>query len=234
MVNKNFQSGFSIVEFNERVHSKDAAEVLASSFSHDHWPFWENASPKLALDVAVLMSRLSDLNYVIVEHESGKVYGQIFCMAPLAKVNVIKSLPLLFKIILKGFTGLYFFDNTAWKHLFALRRVYPFLKAHPSNDPHFEVFLFAMHEKMQGKGFGKQLMNAAILEMHKRGSEKVILLTDSTMSWEFYERYGYKRIIDKSIGSAYKIAMNTDQEFGYIYELAVKEKVKQIEESVLR
>lgn len=218
---------YQIVPFDKSKHSVDVAEAMASGFSHDHWPFWSHSSFRFVYDVTRLMSSLCDLNFVVEERSTGKALGQIFCMAPSSKILSIKSLPLILKLITFSFLGLYFFRAVAWRHLFALRQFIPFLKKHPKNSPHFEVLLFVMHESMQGKGYGNKLMDVAINEMNNRGADKVILLTDSTMSWKFYERYGYKRAVDINLGSAYKVAMGSEREYGYVYELDVAENVAQ-------
>ena len=94
----------------------------------------------------------------------------------------------------------------------------------PHYSPHYEVFLFVMHEKLQGKGYGNKLMDTAVKAIKECGAEQVTLLTDSTMSWQFYERYGYRRIIETNMGAAYKVALNSEQEYGYIYQLELKNK----------
>ena len=76
-------------------------------------------------------------------------------------------------------------------------------------------------------------MDQAILEMDKRNAQKVILLTDSTMSWQFYEKYQYKRIIEVDMNAAYWVAMQSKEEYGYIYELDIKEKVLNIKSNKL-
>ncbi len=227
----NIHEDFHIVPYDKNRHSRSAAETLASSFSHDHWPIWDYASFRLTQDLCNLMASVCDLNYVVEEKNTGKCYGQIFCMAPSTPWMFIRSIPLILKIVLVFTTGMYFLKKTAWQHVYCLRMAIPLLKAHPVNKPHFEVFLFAMHQKLQGKGLGKKLMDKAILEMDSRKAEKVILLTDSTMSWQFYEKYSYKRIIEVNMKSAYWIAMQSKQEFGYIYELNVPEKANAINSS---
>jgi ribosomal protein S18 acetylase RimI-like enzyme len=217
---------FHIVAYNENKHAQSVADSMASGFSHDHWPLWQKASPRFVYDLVRLMGKVSNLNFVVEEKETGKAYGQIFCMAPASARNILLAVPLLLKMLIFIPLNLYFFKNTAWKHIFAVAKgLGPLMLKAPHSSPHFEVFLFVMHEKLQGKGYGNKLMDAAIKEIKNLGAEKVTLLTDSTMSWQFYERYGYKRIIEMDVGAAYKIAMNSDQEYGYIYELDFKEKL---------
>jgi len=228
-----FHNEFEIVPYNKKKHSKTAAEAFASGFSHDHWPIWNHSSFRLTQDLLNVMASLCNLNYVIEEKSTRKAYGQIFCMSPASSWKVVQSIPLILKTLLTLLSGLYFLKKIAWQHVFALRSFLPFLKKHPSHSPHYEVLLFVMHEKMQGKGWGKKLMDTAILEMHKQNAAEVILLTDSTMSWKFYEKYNFQRIIDISVGNTYKIAMNSSQEFGYVYKLDIPEKISSIKRNSL-
>lgn len=234
MTELNIHEDFHIVPYEKHKHALGAAETMTSSFSHDHWPIWNHSSFRFTQDLTNLMAKVCDLNFVVEEKSTGKCYGQIFCMAPSTSWMFIRSIPLILKVLLLLITGLYFFKKPAWLHLYFLRHAIPLIKAHPVNKPHFEVFLFAMHEKLQGKGLGKKLMNAAILEMNERKAEKVILLTDSTMSWQFYEKYQYKRIIEVDMKDTYWIAMQSKQEYGYIYELDVPAKAAQIKSSMLK
>ena len=227
-------SNYHIVPYDKAKHSVDIAETLASSFSHDHWPFWQHTSFRFTQDVSNLLTKLCGLNYVVEEKNTGKAYGQILCMAPASFRLTLNALPTMLKMFVVGVLGLYFFRKTAWKHAYSLRHYYDFLKQHPKNKPHYEIFLFAVHKDLQGMGLGRQLMDKAIIEMHKRKAEKVVLLTDSTMSWRFYEKYNFKRITDMSIGAAYKVAMNSDQEYAYVYELDVNEKVESINKYSLK
>lgn len=234
MTQANIHQDFHIVPYDKNRHAQSAAETLASSFSHDHWPIWSYASFRLTQDLCNLMASVCNLNYVVEEKSSGKCFGQIFCMAPSKPWLFIQSIPLILKLVFTFITGMYFLKKTAWQHVYCLRQALPLIKAHPVNKPHFEVFLFAMHQKLQGKGLGKKLMDKAILEMHALNAEKVILLTDSTMSWQFYEKYNYKRIIEVNMQAAYWVAMQSKKETGFIYELDIKEKVASINNNSLQ
>ena len=43
------------------------------------------------------------------------------------------------------------------------------------------------------------------------------------MAWRFYEKFGYRRTVDMPMGQIYKIAMDSDAESGYAYELELGE-----------
>ncbi|MCB0220200.1 MAG: GNAT family N-acetyltransferase [Chrysiogenetes bacterium] len=220
---------FHIAPYDPARHLEGCTEALRSAFSHNHWPAWQCASPRMASDFTALLASISDLNFVIEDKATGAARGQVFCMAPAAKGQLARGFWPFAKLGGQFFTGLYLPRMTAIRHLLGIGRGYAGLfKDHPSNDPHFEVVLFAIHESMQGKGWGRRLMDAAVEKFSERGAEKAILMTDSTMSWQFYERYGYKRILTSPMGGAYKVAMDSDHEDAYIYEVDVKEACERI------
>lgn len=218
----NASRDYRIAQYDPARHREGCTEALRSAFSHDHWPVWQCTSPRMAADLIDVMAGVSDYNLVI-EDPSGKARGQVFCMAPASRAQMAKSLWPVTKLVTQTLGGLYFPRPTAIRHLLGIGRGYSgLMKIHPNNDPHYEVVLFAIHESMQGKGWGRRLMDAAMEKFAERGAEKAILMTDSTMSWQFYERYGYERILSSPMGSAYKVAMGSDDEDAYIYEINVK------------
>ena len=199
----NASRDYRITRYDPARHREGCTQALRSAFSHDHWPVWQCTSPRMAADLIDVMAGVSDYNLVI-EDASGRALGQVFCMAPASRSQMLKSLWPLTKLSGQFLTGLYLPRPTAIRHLLGIGRGYSgLMKIHPNNDPHFEVVLFAIHESMQGKGWGRRLMDAAVEKFGERGAGKAILMTDSTMSWRFYERYGYKRILSSPMGDAY-------------------------------
>lgn len=214
-------SEYRITAYEPARHLEGCTRALRSAFSHNHWPAWQCASPRMARDFTAALAAISDLNLVI-EDDSGGAHGQIFCMAPAKRSRMLRGLPAIARLAGLFATGLYFPRPAAIRHLMGIGRGYwGLFRNHPVHDPHFEVVLFAIHESVQGKGLGKRLMNAAIEEFGKRGAMNAILMTDSTMSWQFYERYGYQRAMSVPMGSAYRLAMDSDSEDAYVYRLDV-------------
>ena len=212
---------YRIAEYDSARHLEGCAEALRSAFSHNHWPAWQCASPRLARDFTASMAAVCDSNFV-VEDAAGAARGQVFCMAPTTRAQVLRGMPRALSMTAQFLTGLYLPRPTALRHLYAFGRgMSGILRAHPTHDPHFEVMLFAIHESMQGKGWGRKLMDAAVARFAERGAARAVLVTDSTMSWRFYERYGYERTLSMPMGSAYKVAMDSGSEDAYVYELDV-------------
>ena len=216
-----------IVEYDPKRHLEGCAEALASGFHHNHWPLWDRASPRLAKDVVRMAAAPSNL-CLVVEDASGRARGQIFCSAPMTRMRLLGLGSAVLKVLGITGTGLYFMRPVAWRHFFALRGYLPLLLQHPINNPHFEVTLFVCHQELQGKGWGSRLMHEAVMRMHEKGADEVVLITDSTMAWEFYEHYGYQRTVDVPLGPTYTVAMDSDTERGYIYALDVPKKIAQL------
>lgn len=129
-----------------------------------------------------------------------------------------------------GLAGLPLWKGIAFRHAARfLSSMYRLMKVHPQHNPHAEIIEFAMHESARGKGAGKMLMDRAVRALHEKGARQVVLMTDSTMSWKFYERYGYVRVRDVDFGDTYELATGSKSEHGYSYELDIPKKIAELE-----
>lgn len=59
-----------------------------------------------------------------------------------------------------------------------------------------ELELFVANPAMRGQGAGSALMAAFEDALHRLGATSYWLQTDSTCTWQWYERHGYQRVAD--------------------------------------
>lgn len=205
------------------------AQAQISAFGHNHWPFWQKGHGRLAGDFVGAMGALGNINYVAEDTATGRVVGFVFAGYPLSGSSIRQAIGPIGKLLGFGLIGLPVWKGEAFRHAARfLPAMYQLMKVHPSHDPHAEIIEFAVHEEAQGKGVGKLLMNAAVNDLHRRGAKQVVLLTDSTMSWKFYERYGYCRVRGVDFGDTYEVATGSKSEHGYSYELDVSKKAAEL------
>jgi ribosomal protein S18 acetylase RimI-like enzyme len=76
------------------------------------------------------------------------------------------------------------------------------------------------HKEYRG-GIGRALMDAWVAEVRSSDSRNASVGTDSTLSWDFYERYGYCRVKEFDY-TAYNYSLPKEKVKGYIYLLDIK------------
>ena len=69
-------------------------------------------------------------------------------------------------------------------------------------------------------------MNRALARVRELGGTRMHAMTDSSMSWRFYARYGYERRASVDLLDLYELAMGKQHEQGYVYSLDVAKKVE--------
>jgi ribosomal protein S18 acetylase RimI-like enzyme len=216
---------YAIKPYDPPRHLAGCARTLREAFAHNHWPFWTQASPRLAPDYMRVMAALCDLRLVVEEVASGEARGAVMALAPASLRSWRIAAAPLARLVLQSLLGLYFFRPRAVLHLvrFGLGYLAVF-RGRPGFTPHFEIAFLAVQPALAGQGWGRRLMDECLEELGRRNAARVVVLTDSTMSWGFYEQYGFRRILDVSLGGAYRIALDSVDERGFAYELDVQEK----------
>lgn len=77
-----------------------------------------------------------------------------------------------------------------------------------------EICLFAMEESVRGKGVGKRLFSEAMKYLKAQKAKKLYLFTDSSCTWQFYERRGMVRLGEKVVEISPRVGYNL---YMYIY-----------------
>lgn len=112
-----------------------------------------------------------------------------FKLSPFARINVAR--------LLLGFAPL------AYKHP---------LKPHAS-----ETVLLTSQKDYRG-GIGKAMMSAWVSDSNKQGINYSTVCTDSALSWDFYERFGFDRIVEFP-QRAYHYSIPGEKHTAYIYRI---------------
>lgn len=77
-----------------------------------------------------------------------------------------------------------------------------------------EICLFAMEESARGKGVGKRLFSEAMKYLKEQKAKKIYLFTDSSCTWQFYEKRGMVRLGEKVVEISPRVGYNLHM---YIY-----------------
>ncbi len=213
----------AIVRIFDPERDLDAAyRAFFSAFHHDHWPFLDEADPDFARDVVMLCSKFA--THPLVVEVDGRVGGILFglcageSLMPIPRGLAYSIGHLLPRIMI----GRYEMSSLAVRHLLRYASDWgPYVTCHPQNQRHSEAILFCAHRDFQGKGLGRLLMDRLFEEARASGAPSVTLCTDTTMSWTFYESYGFLRAHTFPMRRAYKIAMPGETVDGIIYEKKV-------------
>lgn len=210
-------------EYNPFLDRSDTAETIRSAFAHNFSPFWKDA-PEYALAVLDLVARFADVRLVMTD-DGNRARGAIFCVAPFTFMRFAGALGGTASLGWQRLTGAIRLSEKGREFERNLFGAYlPIFAKYPLRARHFEVVLFAIHESMRSKGFGKKMMDEAVRRVYARGAAELSLLTDSTMSWQFYERYGFTRSHSYPLGNAYALATGSTSEQAYIYHLPLRQK----------
>lgn len=199
-----------------------ALQCWNEGFHHILWPFIEHASSDFHLDLVRVLHRVSQ--DCIVAEIDGEVHGVLFGAAPLRFGRIFRAMNFLFfhmvpKVIVNG----YRFDSLAYKHLFqCLYGCAPWFILHPFRVPISEVTLFTSTKKYRGQGMGRDLMNTFVARVRERGLAGTSVCTDTSLSYRFYEIYGYRRERTFPM-KAYKYSISNESFVGLIYYYPVKE-----------
>ena len=97
---------------------------------------------------------------------------------------------------------------------------YDFLPEELESNYDGELSIIIVDKKYRGKGIGKKLF-ARMIQLAKRDKmNKMVILTDETSNYSFYERKGLKKIYEKRVDNGEPDENgHIGTEMGYAYEL---------------
>jgi ribosomal protein S18 acetylase RimI-like enzyme len=208
---------YLIREFSPSSDLDDAYECYVSSFNHINWPIVNEAAPQLIKDTILFLHHIG--SKTLVAEADGRARGVLVGLLRPRLATAGRALAVSARILCRWTAGRYRLSWLAKKHLFQLfRGSFPYIYLHPSSEA--ETLLLMSHKEYRG-GIGRALMDAWVAEVRSSDSRNASVGTDSTLSWDFYERYGYHRMREFDY-TAYKYSLPKKEVKGYIYLLDIK------------
>ena len=205
---------FTIRAFDPDRDQEAAYRCLVSSFHHNSWPLIDHAEPRFMKDSMLTTARMSQ--FVFVAEKNGEARGLLAGFFPREGMTGVKAIALevgfALKVLLRRYDMTAFARATYWRQLLGEISFHVRSPRTPA-----EVILLGSQEGYRG-GIGRALMDAWVAEVRARGYLKTTVCTDSTVSWEFYERYGFRRVREFPIKMFFHSLPGVDA-FGYIYSL---------------
>lgn len=196
-----------------------AYDAFVSGFHHILWPLIDHADRRLVEDIILTASRAAVSTYVA--EADGEARGILVGGLPFMPSQVAQEAALMSSFLLRWYAGPC--RRLARPLALAcLRRVLlgymPFVFLHPMR-PSSETLMLTSQGEYRG-GIGKVMMDAWVDESRRMGCRRTTVCTDTELSWDFYERYGFTRVREFNL-KAYAYSMPDCDPTGYIYSLDV-------------
>jgi ribosomal protein S18 acetylase RimI-like enzyme len=196
----------------------DAAyRCYVSGFYINSWPWIDHAEPRFVKDLILANARMSDATFVA--EVDGEARGVLVGYFPAKAASLLRGMVFLGHLQLKVLFRRYRmtpFARAAWWRL--ARGFVSFLIRQP-RGAQAEVLMLNSQKEYRG-GIGRAMMDAWVAEVKAHGYDNTVVSTDSTVSWQFYERYGFKRVSEFPLRSFFYSLPGVDVK-GYIYSLDI-------------
>jgi ribosomal protein S18 acetylase RimI-like enzyme len=203
---------FDIRRFDPEKDLEAAYRCFVSGFYINSWPMIDHAEPRLIKDMILTNARISDATFVAVA--GGEARGVLVGYFPARASSLLRGLVFMshlqFKVLLRRYRMTPFARAAWWRMARGLLTV----MAHHVRTP-AEILMLNSQKEYRG-GIGRALMDAWVEEVRAHGYSKTTVSTDSTISWDFYERYGFERVRAFPIQSFFYSLPGVDA-WGYIY-----------------
>jgi len=208
---------YVIREFRLSSDLDDAYECFVSSFYQIDWPIIDGAAPQLIKDIFLFLHHIGSKTFVA--EADGRARGVLVGLLQPRLATAGRALAASTRMLFRWIAGRYQLSALAKKHLFQLfLGALPYIYLDPSSEA--ETLLLMSHKEYRG-GIGRALMDAWIAEVRSSGANNASVGTDSILSWDFYEKYGYRRVREFNY-TAYKHSLPKEKVKGYIYWIDVK------------
>ena len=195
----------------------DAAyRCYVSGFYHNSWPIIDHAEPRLVKDMILNLDRVADATFVA--EVDGEARGVLAGYFPARKKRLVRAAALMTLFELKVLFRRYRmtpFARAAWWRM--ARGFLEFMIRQPKSPA--EILVLSSQKEYRG-GIGRAVMDAWVDETRASGYGNTIVNTDSTVSWDFYERYGFKRVREFHTKMFYYSLPGVDAR-GYIYSFDI-------------
>jgi ribosomal protein S18 acetylase RimI-like enzyme len=215
-------SGEPHVELRAFDPSRDleaARRVVAAAFGHSHWPFFEDADPALTRDFVELLVGYG--SHPLVAVTNNEVAGVLLGTHGPGAARLPGAARVVARLLRRIATNEYHAGPRARRFLADVVRTWTpvVVRTSPHAGPQGEALLFAVHPERQRMGLGKALMDRFVATAADAGLPRLVLLTDTTMSWQFYEAYGYRRVSALSLGDCYRVSLPQHRATAFLYAL---------------
>lgn len=212
----NGQNRFLVRKFDPKRDADAAYRCHVSGFYHNSWPIIDHAEPSLIKDFIVDGASAADVTFVA--EADGEARGILIGYFPARAASLLRMVSAMATIQLRVLFRRYRmtpFARAAWWKM--ARGDIAYLVRQKWSPA--EVLLLTSQKEYRG-GIGRALMDAWVEETRARGYNKTLVNTESTISWDFYERYGFKRIREFPLRSFFYSLPGVDVK-GYIYSLDI-------------
>lgn len=210
------ENSFLVRRFDPAKDVDAAYRCYVSGFYINSWPIIDHAEPRLIKDFILSCERAADATFVA--EADGEARGILIGYFPAVPSSLFRMVRMIVAFELRVLFRRYRmtpFARAAWWRM-AWGDVSYLVRQ--GRQP-AEVLLLASQKEYRG-GIGRAMMDAWVEETKARGYDRTVVNTDSTISWDFYERYGFKRKCAFPLKSFFYSLPGVDAE-GYIYVLDI-------------
>jgi GNAT superfamily N-acetyltransferase len=208
---------YRIRTFEPERDLEGAYRCFVQSFHHTLWPIIDHAERRFVEDLILILYEMGNTTYVA--EAAGEARGILVGGFPFRGGGFLREMGLTLRFLGRVHRGRYRMRPLARA---TFRRVItgylPFLYKHPLS-PSTETLLLASQNSYRG-GIGRAMMDAWVNESRTGGWKRTTVCTDSTLSWQFYERYGFLRVRSFDL-HAYHYSLPAENATGYIYSLDI-------------
>ncbi len=209
---------YQIRPFDPERDMEGARKAFVSGFHHILWPLIDHADG-LVEDIILTFHNMGVASFVA--EAEGEARGILIGGLPFETRYLIGDVKVGVSFAWRWLAG----GRRRCARPFAracLRRVIigylPFEYRHPLARS-TETLLLTSQKEWRG-GIGRVMMDAWVEESRARGYTRSTVCTDSQLAWDFYERYGFKRVREFPC-SAYYYSLPGENVTGYIYSLDI-------------
>ncbi|MBN1288871.1 MAG: hypothetical protein JXA49_04455 [Actinobacteria bacterium] len=208
---------YLVRKYDPKKDLEGATKCMIEGFDHILWPLYDYTEGFAEAFVKMVTNFCSSTYIAEADGEArGLLAGSYMDMKQLQKFSqyAITDLGLPFM------TGRFKFHPFA--RINAVRIVagfLPFAFKHPFKLNASETVLLCSQKDYRG-GIGRAMMDAWLEDSRGYGFDDSTVCTDSALSWDFYERYGFNRIVEFPM-IAYHYSRPGEKHTGYIYRIGI-------------
>ena len=209
---------YRVRPFDPENDMNGAREAFVSGFHHILWPLIDHADG--LVDDIILTFHHMGVSSFVAEAE-GEARGILIGGLPFETAHLIQDVRVGVSFAWRWLAGGRRRCATPFARA-CLRRVIigylPFEYRHPLTTSS-ETLLLTSQKEWRG-GIGRVMMDAWVAESRARGYARSTVCTDSQLAWDFYERYGFRRVREFH-SSAYYYSLPGEDVTSYIYSLDI-------------